>query len=775
MIKKISLAFILLLLIALGRIWYVGAAIGYVQPTVPFPADAPRPTEPATVPLPARQQAGTRILFGDLHVHTSYSMDAALLDTPAARGGPRTTPADACDFARYCSALDFWSINDHAEGLTPGQWQQTKEAVQQCDAVGDSDAPEPDMVSFLGWEWTQRSTSNVPSNHWGHKNVILRDIADDRVPARPIGSSRDSRYRQRGEANVLLRGLGVLAMSAFSGFKMDGYEDLAGHLQAINDTPHCGEGDARSLPDNCYESADTPTALFNKLDEWGYPALVIPHGLAWGSTNVAGADFNYQMEQHNPEYQRLLEVYSGHGNSEIFRDLDILEAGSKACPAPANNFTPCCWQAGEIIRGRCIANGGSDCESRAAETRQAFVDAAANGQFKNARTVVPDTHLNDWGQCDQLAGTFQPSWNYQARQSAQYMLTLGSAGQRMQVGFIGSSDTHTARPGSSYKEVARKYMTDTRDRGGTLGSSNPAADRPVKPRRLPFKDGEDAAQAFFYTSGLVAVHARNKSREAIWEALQNRAVYGTSGPRIRLWFDLIDSDGRSHTMGSALTTTDAPLFRVSAMGSFKQQPGCPDFAKAALGAERLQRLCRNECLHPGNETHSIERIEVVRVLPRLSPQEASADLIQDPWRVFPCPAGNNQCSAEFRDEEYAALKREAVYYVRAVQEATPAIQGDPLGCDTDRNGACVKTNYCLGDEAEGDCLSGAEQRAWSSPIFLSPSPEKQKGFGIRRGDTRTHHRAVAGEDQRETSGTKSRRHDGLVPHIYGAGGREDAD
>ena len=38
--------------------------------------------------------------------------------------------------------------------------------------------------------------------------------------------------------------------------------------------------------------------------------------------------------------------------------------------------------------------------------------------------------------------------------------------------------------------------------------------------------------SFFITGGLVAVHATERSREAIWEAMQSRNVYGTSGDRI---------------------------------------------------------------------------------------------------------------------------------------------------------------------------------------------------------------------------------------------------
>ena len=45
-------------------------------------------------------------------------------------------PADACDYARHCAAIDFWSINDHAEGSTPAYWRSTRESIRQCNALG---------------------------------------------------------------------------------------------------------------------------------------------------------------------------------------------------------------------------------------------------------------------------------------------------------------------------------------------------------------------------------------------------------------------------------------------------------------------------------------------------------------------------------------------------------------------------------------------------------------------------------------------------------------
>jgi hypothetical protein len=76
---------------------------------------------------------------------------------------------------------------------------------------------------------------------------------------------------------------------------------------------------------------------------------------------------------------------------------------------------------------------------------------------------------------------------------------------------------------------------------------------------------------------------------------------------------------------------------------------------------------------------------------------------------------------EFEDPEFIASRRENVYYVRAIQAPTQAVNAGQLRCRTDEQGNCIEVTPCYGDyrtAADDDCLAPAEERAWSSPIFV---------------------------------------------------------
>ena len=90
------------------------------------------------------------------------------------------------------------------------------------------------------------------------------------------------------------------------------------------------------------------------------------------------------------------------------------------------------------------------------------------------------------------------------------------------VGFTGGSDDHSARQGWSSPTLAHH---------GVRG-------------------------------GLTAFVAPELTRDAIWGALKNRSLYGTSGPRI-----LIDMDVNGHPIGSDIELTEKPRVRARVVGT----------------------------------------------------------------------------------------------------------------------------------------------------------------------------------------------------------------
>ena len=681
---------------------------------------------------PARQ-----ILFGDLHVHSTFSIDAFLYALPLFGGEGAHPPADACDFARYCAALDFFSMNDHAESLTPRLWSETLASVRQCNAVaGDEDQPDP--VAFVGWEWTQ--TGDTPASHYGHRNVIFKAQNQAELPARPITALPDG-TTDRARAMWLVRGLEKLGPVG-----LGDYADFLWLTRQIAETPDCERGiDTRELPANCRENASTPAELAAKLEQWGFEHLVIPHGLAWGIHAPPGARLDVDLADgnHDPASERLIEIFSGHGNSEEFRDFAEFttdEAGERVCPEPTPDYLPCCWRAGEIMRERCGSLPEAECAARVREAQQLALDAGDSPHL-----VFPDTRPEDWLDCDQCRDCFKPAMSLRPYQTAQYSLAVSrfdatdpaAPPRRFHWGFIASTDNHSARPGTGYKQLARRFMTDSR------GIASPLSERLLRPlvpgrqrdaqRAQPAPQGPqgfrglldvERQSSFMYPGGLVAVHARGRDRDAIWDALLRREVYGTSGPRILLWFDLQNGPTGAAPMGSQVTLDATPQFLVRAAGAFVQRPGCPEQSVLGLAPERLERLCRGECYHPSDRRQRVEIVEIVRVRPQLRPGEPVAPLIEDPWRRFECPPDPAGCVIRFDDPEYVASGRSAVYYARALQAPEPAINAANLRVEFDADGNATRVTPCEGGyrtTPDDDCLAPARERAWSSPIYLDPT------------------------------------------------------
>jgi hypothetical protein len=677
------------------------------------------------------ERSEKQILFGDLHVHTTYSFDAYNTSLPMYQGEGSHPPGDACDFARYCSGLDFWSINDHAEGLTQAQWSQTREMVRQCNAAA-GDPANPDMVTFLGWEWTQ--IGDTPQDHYGHKNIVLRDTAEGDVPIRPI-SSREQLFPGGTDPYGLMMRLLLIAGATDSDSRQR-YFDFVRFLQDRDELQPCEQNrPVRELPDNCQESAPTPTELFAKLDDWAYPYLTIPHGNTWGFYTPPRSSWDKQLAAHtDPEkHEPLIEVFSGHGNIEAYRPwraVAIDAADNRVCPEPTADFLPECWRAGEIIRERCIAAGESEqeCERRAVGTRANFILTKDSGHW-----TVPGSTVEDWLDAGQCRDCYMPAYNHRPTNSLQYGLAIRDftdetlPPKRFRWGIIGSSDVHTARAGTGYKEVMRRKMTDS-----ALGMLGPPAflvEREPSPDFITLEETGglygpyfERFASFFGTGGLVAVHAQGRDRQAIWNALERKEVYATSGDRILLWFDLVDGQhDLRYPMGSSVSYERTPEFEVSAVGAFEQKPGCPPDSLRALAKDRLQRLCGGECYHPGDRRKRIERVEVVRIRPQIQAGEAVGSLIEDPWRVLACPPDEEGCTVYFSDPEFAQSRRDAVYYVRAVEAASPTVNGDNLRCERDESGQCITVQPCRANaptEYSDDCLADVEERAWSSPIFV---------------------------------------------------------
>jgi len=631
-----------------------------------------------------------QILWGDTHVHTTYSMDAFYMSLPMMHGSRGAFPAAfACDYARFISQLDFYVLTDHAESYIPRTWKDQVDSIRQCNAISGNE-DNPDLVAFIGWEWTQAGPT--PETHYGHHNVIFKDYKEGQIPDRPIAAGG-------ALANILRTQLADVNRNLFllDPLNRDYYWSFADYLDAILSTPNCEEGiPSNYLPKDCYESATTPGELYAKLDDWGFDVEVIPHGTTWGFYTPQAAswkEYTNTPDNIRPDYNSLVEIYSGHGNSEVFFDfleVEIDEEGNMSCPEPTLNYLPTCHQAGVIIKKLCLDEGKTEetCENLAIKAREELNTFPGGSGMR----LLYGADNQSWLDAGQARNTYLPSFNYRPKKSIQYGLALRN---------------------NNYSDDKERFRWGLRKSGlRTLTE--------LQELRGPSAIDTERQMSFFTLGGLMAVHSEGRDRESIWNAMKRKEVFATTGHRILIWFDLIKGEMKL-PMGSVTKQKINPTFKVKALGSFKQLPGCPDYVHEALSERRLKKLADNECYNPSDERHRLVRIEIIRIMPQNNSSEDPRNLIDDVWKSFECDSNTIECNIEFTDDEFENNARDAVYYARVIEEDILLVNGANLRTKFDDSGNAISVDPCFGDfrtDYTDECLAPEGHRAWSSPIFI---------------------------------------------------------
>ena len=222
----------------------------------------------------------------------------------------------------------------------------------------------------------------------------------------------------------------------------------------------------------------------------------------------------------------------------------------------------------------------------------------------------------------------------------------------LMLGAIGSTDTHFGTPG--------RVAEASYDRGiSTLFAS----------------DEQQLANPEFNPGGLVAVWARENTRESVFDALHRREAYATSGPRIPLRFgvgsrDYCDSPNPTLTvpMGGTLESSEAaePWFAVHA-GKDQAQLAAVQIVKGEYRDDRVEETV----------------IDLARY-----------------------PEGTSSVCLVWRDEDFDRTTA-AYWYARVLEVPTP--RWSKLLCE--------RADLCDDFPQADQTLA---ERAWSSPVWWLP-------------------------------------------------------
>jgi hypothetical protein len=271
-------------------------------------------------------------------------------------------------------------------------------------------------------------------------------------------------------------------------------------------------------------------------------------------------------------------------------------------------------------------------------------------------------------------------------------------------GIVASTDTHLATPG----------LVNEAAFPGHGGVGDPAREA------LPPGLVDDVT---FSPGGLAGVWAEENSREAIFLAMRRKETFGTSGPRIPIRFfgawalpdglcDRVDRVAEAYEAGVPMGGTleasgaEAPSFAVWAAAD----------PESEVGLERLQIV---KITLEGDDT-SVELFDVAG-------DDTGAATVDEQCRPVPATGGEAELCAVFTDPAFDPSKK-TIYYARAVENPTcrwhaRACLAAGVDCDVPETITEGFEPCC--DQADPPVPAyprEIRERAWTSPIWVEPSP-----------------------------------------------------
>ncbi len=610
-------------------------------------------------PVPDRQA-----LFGDLHVHTTYSFDAYAFGTLA-------TPYDAYRYARgeaiphpggfmmqLRQPLDFYAVTDHAMflGAAPAAGDTSTEfsEYEAAESLHDLNAEGNfDILSLL--PRVQAFASFLPgmAGGIGEGTIDREEVLDlSRSAWKDIIAAADQ-YNDPGR------------FTAFVGYEYTTSSDDRGNLH--RNVIFRGSDKLPAVPFSRFHSQN-PEGLWDWMDglrEQGIESLAIPHnsngsnGQMFKLVDWAGDPLDEDYTTQRIRNEPLVEVTQIKGTSETHPTLSTRDE----------------WADFEIMPYR-------------------------------VATMQPSA----------------PPGSY-ARDALRRGIALEEQGltNPYAFGMIGSSDTHTGA--TSETEEAYTAKLGVLDADSARRGSTPLAWLPstvvgyLAPAMLMELDGETylhSASPTYGSSGLAAVWAEENTRESVYDAFRRKETFATSGPRMQLRFfggydfpaDLAESPDAIATayaegvsMGSDLPPGEgtAPSFLLWALAD--AHGGAPlqrlQVVKGWVGAdgETHEEVYDVACSDGGAVDPTTNRCPDNGARVDLADCSISGD------------KGASQLRTVWRDPAFDPAHR-AFYYARVLENPT-----------------CRWSTWDAlraGVPPRSDFPTTIQERAWSSPIWTAP-------------------------------------------------------